>query len=64
MVFKIIDNRFLRHLVRRLVGTMIIVSNRKLTISEFEILLKGEKTETKGHTAPAKGLILEKVKYT
>jgi len=42
---------------------MINVSNGKLTISEFEILLKGEKTETKGHTAPAKGLMLQQVEY-
>ena len=63
MIYEITGNRFLRHLVRRLVGTMINVSNGKLTISEFEILLKGEKTETKGHTAPAQGLMLQQVEY-
>lgn len=63
LIYEITGNRFLRHLVRRLVGTMVNVSGGKLKIDEFETLLRGEKTKTKGHTAPAKGLILEQVEY-
>jgi len=63
LVYNITGNRFLRHMVRRLVGTMINVSGGKLTTAEFEELLRGNKTDTKGHTAPAKGLMLEEVEY-
>jgi tRNA pseudouridine38-40 synthase len=63
LIYEITGNRFLRHLVRRLVGTMVNVSDGKLTIEEFEALLRGKNTDTKGHTAPAKGLILEQVVY-
>lgn len=56
-------NRFLRHLVRRLVGTMIQVSDGTLKIDDFNILLSGKETERKGHAAPAKGLTLMSVEY-
>lgn len=61
--FEIEANRFLRNMVRRLVGTMIEVSRGKLTREEFgEILLNN--TEAKAaFTAPAKGLNLNEVFY-
>jgi len=61
--FTIRGNRFLRHLVRRLVGTMIRVSDARLQLSGFEEMIHSPGMETKGHSAPAKGLILEKVFY-
>ena len=64
LIYEITGNRFLRHMVRRLVGTMVNVSEGKLTTAEFVALLQGEKSDTKGHSAPAKGLILEEVVYS
>ncbi len=63
LVYQIEGNRFLRHLVRRLVGTMIWVGTGKLTVDQFESLLIGKEVKKKGHTAPSTGLILESVKY-
>lgn len=63
LTYQIEGNRFLRHLVRRLVGSMIQVADGTLQISDFQYLLSGESTDRKGHSAPAKGLTLLQVKY-
>ena len=63
LIYEITGNRFLRHLVRRLVGTMVKVSSGEIGKDDFKQLLLGEKTTQKGHTAPAHGLILERIEY-
>ncbi len=63
LVYNITGNRFLRHMVRRLVGTMIKVAEGSLFVSEFQELLHQEEATQKGHTAPAHGLFLENVNY-
>lgn len=63
LVYRIEGNRFLRHLVRRLVGTMIWVGIGKISVDEFQHLLTGKEVDKKGHAAPSAGLILESVKY-
>jgi tRNA pseudouridine38-40 synthase len=61
--YKIKGDRFLRHMVRRLVGTMVLVATGKMEKNQFEDLLSGKKSARKGHAAPACGLILENVEY-
>lgn len=61
--YRIRANRFLRNMVRRLVGTMVRVAERKLTGADFGELLENPSYNMKTYTAPAKGLILEKVFY-
>lgn len=63
LIYSIEGNRFLRHMVRRLVGSMFRVALGKLEVEDFRTLLKGNKVQHKGHAAPARGLILEKVHY-
>ena len=44
--YKIIANRFLHHMVRYLVGTMIEVSkNRSFTTNDFDLMLQGKDTK-------------------
>lgn len=62
-IYKIEGNRFLRHMVRRIVGSTIHASIGKITPETFKELLIGENVIRKAHSAPAKGLILEKVNY-
>lgn len=62
-VYEIEGNRFLRHLVRRLVGTMVQVGDNTISIEHFQNLLTGKEVNRKGHTAPAKGLTLFNVGY-
>lgn len=63
IIYRIKANRFVRHLVRRLVGTMIQVGLGKRSVDYFTDLLEYPNTEKSGHGASAKGLILEKVEY-
>lgn len=62
-MFEIEANRFLRNMVRRLVGTMVEVSKGKILISDFEKILNNQMEAPSTFTAPAKGLVLEKVFY-
>ena len=61
--FKIKSNRFLHHMVRMLVGTMIEVSKNKITLKQFDNMIKNPKANKKVITAPALGLYLYKVYY-
>jgi len=61
--YRIEANRLLRHMVRRLVGSMVHAAIGRLSVADFDQLLRSDKVEKKAFTAPAKGLILEKVSY-
>ncbi|MEX0610113.1 MAG: tRNA pseudouridine(38-40) synthase TruA [Balneolaceae bacterium] len=63
IIFRIRANRFLRNMVRRLVGTMVKVAEGKLSVLEFQDILENPETKTHAFTAPAKGLVLEKIFY-
>ena len=63
MIYEIIANRFLHHMVRFLVGTMIEVSRGRISLKDFENLLKGGENKNKILSAPAKGLFLKKINY-
>ncbi|MEX0649165.1 MAG: tRNA pseudouridine(38-40) synthase TruA [Balneolaceae bacterium] len=62
-IYRVEANRFLRHMVRRLVGTMVKVADGSVTMETFKKLLSAVPVQRKGHAAPAHGLILEKVDY-
>lgn len=63
IVYRIKANRFIRHMVRRLVGTMLQVGQGKMAVQDFSDLLHKPSKNKSGHGASAKGLILEKVDY-
>lgn len=63
IIYRIRANRFLHHMVRSLIGTMVEVGLGKRTIKSFETLIDHPDRKSVGTTAPAKGLILEKVFY-
>lgn len=56
-------NRFLRNMVRRLVGTMVHVAQGKKSVQEFREILENSALKQPTHTAPAKGLVLKKIFY-
>ena len=62
-VFEIEGNRFLRHMVRILVGTMVEIGIGKRSSQTISDLLISGKRENAGPTAPAHGLHLLWVKY-
>ncbi|MGE5604296.1 MAG: tRNA pseudouridine(38-40) synthase TruA, partial [Bacteroidota bacterium] len=54
---------FLYHMVRNIVGSLILVGNDKLSIEEFKVIFEKRDRTIAGPTAPAKGLCLEEVFY-
>jgi len=63
IIFRIKANRFLQHMVRYLVGTMLDVARGRYTVLDFNNLLKNKKTIAVVVRAPAQGLYLKKVYY-
>ena len=63
LIFHIKANRFLQHMVRYLVGTMLEVSRSRYELSDFKALVNGRKTAVVVVKALAKGLFLKKVYY-
>ena len=63
LVFFIQANRFLRNMVRAIVGTLIEVGLRKISISDFEAILASRDRSQAGYSVPAHGLYLKKVNY-
>jgi tRNA pseudouridine38-40 synthase len=63
ITFTIKADRFLRNMVRAIVGTMIEVGLRKIDLKEFEeVILAKDRCEA-GKSAPAKGLFLVDIEY-
>ncbi len=63
MCFTISANRFLRNMVRAVVGTLLMVGNRKITLQEFDLIIKDHNRNSAGMSVPAHGLFLTGVQY-
>ena len=63
LISRIEGNRFLHHMVRYLVGTMIEVSKGKISLCDFKDLLNNQSNGLNIFKAPAHGLYLNKVYY-
>jgi tRNA pseudouridine38-40 synthase len=63
LVFTISANRFLRNMVRSIVGTMLRVGKGIMTIEEFNNVIESKNRSNAGMSAHASGLYLIKVDY-
>ena len=63
LVFKITADRFLRNMVRAIVGTLVEKGKRKMTLAEFKSVIESENRCNAGPSAPAQGLFLTHVTY-
>jgi tRNA pseudouridine38-40 synthase len=63
LVFEIEANRFLHHMVRFLVGTMIDVAGGRRPFDSFAALLAAESNDDVAAPAPAHALFLDQVRY-
>lgn len=63
LVFHISANRFLRNMVRAIVGTLIEVGKGKMSIDEFKAVLNSKDRRNAGPSVPAKGLYLATIQY-
>ena len=63
LVFIVQADRFLHGMVRALVGTLVDVGRGKLNLTDMNNILKSKNRTTASQSAPANGLILEKIYY-
>ena len=61
--FEITANRFLRNMVRAVVGTLIDVGRGRLSLDDFRKVVEGKRRTEAGESMPANALFLEEVKY-
>ena len=61
--FEITANRFLRNMVRAVVGTMVDVGRGRLSIEDFRHVIEGKRRSDAGESMPANALFLERVEY-
>lgn len=61
--FTIKANRFLRNMVRAIVGTCLAVGEGKMEIEEFKQVIENKNRQSAGTSVPACGLYLNKVTY-
>jgi len=63
LVFTISADRFLRNMVRAIVGTMINIGLEKVSLHDFFQIIESKDRNKAGFSAPAQGLYLMKVEY-
>ncbi|KEO73351.1 tRNA pseudouridine(38-40) synthase TruA [Anditalea andensis] len=63
LIFHITANRFLRGMVRAIVGTLVKVGMGKMDKEDFMLVLQSQKRSKAGSSAPAHGLFLSSVTY-
>ena len=63
LIFHIKANRFLRNMVRAIVGTLLEVGLGKKTVEDFRKIIESKKRSEAGLSVPAKGLFLTEVCY-
>ena len=64
LIFKIKADRFLRNMVRAIVGTMIEVGAKKRTLEQFKTIILSKNRSNAGTSAPAQGLYLTNIEYS
>ncbi|QGY46358.1 tRNA pseudouridine(38-40) synthase TruA [Maribellus comscasis] len=63
LVFTIKADRFLRNMVRAIVGTLLEVGKGKLSVDGFKNVIEAEDRRIAGVSAPAEGLFLVGIEY-
>lgn len=61
--FEITANRFLRNMVRAVVGTLVEVGRHRMSLEEFRRVIEGKKRTDAGESMPGHALFLESVEY-
>lgn len=63
LIFTITADRFLRNMVRSIVGTLIDVGFGKISVDDFKIIIEKKDRGEAGTSSPAKGLFLWDIEY-
>lgn len=62
-VFEIEADRFLRNMVRAIVGTLLLVGRGKISVEDFNNIIEQKERCAAGDSAPGEALFLSEVKY-
>lgn len=63
LIFTITADRFLRNMVRAIVGTLLQAGTLQLSLKDMKNIIESKKRENAGASAPAHGLYLTRVTY-
>ena len=63
LIFTISADRFLRNMVRAIVGTLVYVGLGKISKADFQKIIESKDRKKAGFSVPAHGLYLTEVKY-
>lgn len=63
LIFTITADRFLRNMVRAIVGTLLEVGKGKLSVENFREIVEAKNRNVAGTSAPAHGLFLTNIEY-
>lgn len=63
LIFTISADRFLRNMVRAVVGTLIMVGQGKINLKEFDEIIKSKNRCNAGNSMPPQALFLERIDY-
>lgn len=62
-IFSITADRFLRNMVRSIVGTLIMLGRKKINERDLRNIIESKNRSNAGESVPAKGLFLEYILY-
>ena len=63
LVFYITANRFLRNMVRAIVGTLLEIGLDKIPVEKLDEIIESRNRQNAGTSVPAKGLYLTEIEY-
>ena len=63
LIFTITSNRFLRNMVRAIVGTLLDVGSGKIKVDDLPKIIKAKDRSASGFSVPANALCLFEIKY-
>ena len=63
VIFTISADRFLRNMVRAIVGTILEIGKGKLKVKDMKKIIEAKDRSKAGFSVPAQGLFLERVEY-
>jgi tRNA pseudouridine38-40 synthase len=63
LIFSITSNRFLRNMVRAIVGTLLDIGRKKINLKDLREIIESKNRSNAGTSVPAKGLFLVDIRY-
>ncbi|MCX6231098.1 MAG: tRNA pseudouridine(38-40) synthase TruA [Bacteroidetes bacterium] len=63
LIFSITADRFLRNMVRAIVGTLLEIGFNKISLDDFKQIIESKNRSEAGWSVPAKALFLTEIKY-